>query len=90
MADRQKAVTVIVGAGPAGLLTSLLCRLRWHAEPIQNAAWDIYLFDKRDEYARDHRLRIDPAPYLAIQRELGPSRFDELITFSKKPTSSRW
>ena len=71
-----RLATAVVGAGPAGLLFCLVGRILY-----PGADWDLALYDKRAEYARTHRLRIAPAPYLAIQRDLQDPRFDALIAF---------
>ena len=67
--------TAVVGAGPAGLLFVLIGKIR------MGDAWAVRLYDKRDVYARTHRLRMAPEPYREIQRELGSSSFDALIAF---------
>ncbi len=41
----------------------------------------VRVYDKRETYARTHRLRMAKAAYLEIQRELGDARFDRLIDF---------
>jgi 2-polyprenyl-6-methoxyphenol hydroxylase-like FAD-dependent oxidoreductase len=70
--------TAVIGAGPAGLLFTLIGKL------LMGGRWAVQLYDKRESYARTHRLRMAPAPYLAIQRELNDARFDALITFLKQ------
>jgi 2-polyprenyl-6-methoxyphenol hydroxylase-like FAD-dependent oxidoreductase len=67
--------TAVIGAGPAGLLFSLIGRI------TMGDTWQLQLFDKRDTYVRTHRLRMAPEPYLAIQRALNAPRFDALIAF---------
>ncbi len=69
-------VTVVVGAGPAGLLFSLVAAIR--AGDSQPA---IVLVDKRVDYERSHRLRMDRRPYLIAQESLDHPLYDELITF---------
>lgn len=69
--------TAIIGAGPAGLLFALISRIRM----TESSRWRISLFDKRTTYSRTHRLRIDPAVFRSIQRELSHSLFDELCAF---------
>lgn len=44
-------------------------------------AWALQLFDKRESYVRTHRLRMDPEPYLAIQKALNAPRFDAVVAF---------
>ena len=67
--------TAVIGAGPAGLLFSLIGKLS------MGETWEVQLFDKRESYIRTHRLRMDPEPYLAIQKALNAPRFDALISF---------
>lgn len=43
--------------------------------------WSLLLFDKRSEYQRTHRLRIDPAPYRRLVEELDDPLADEFISF---------
>lgn len=82
MAVRSPLVaTAVIGAGPAGLLFSLIGRLLFARRGGDPEAWALRLYDKRDAYARTHRLRMDPSPYLDIQRELDDPRFDSLIDF---------
>ena len=73
--------TAVIGAGPAGLLFSLIGRLLHARRGGDPDEWALRLYDKRDAYARTHRLRMDPAPYLEIQRDLEDPRFDALIDF---------
>lgn len=68
--------TLVVGAGPAGLLFVIVGRLLADKAGV---AWAVRLFDKRQSYARTHRLRMDPAPYRAIQRDVADPRFDALV-----------
>jgi 2-polyprenyl-6-methoxyphenol hydroxylase-like FAD-dependent oxidoreductase len=70
-----KLTSAVIGAGPAGLLFSFLGKI------LMADSWTVQLFDKRESYARTHRLRLAPEPYLAIQRELRDPRFDELMAF---------
>ena len=72
----HRFVTIVVGAGPAGLLFCLVAAIRSNTE--QPA---IVLIDKRTTYERTHRLRMDRRPYLAVQEQLGNVLFDELIDF---------
>ena len=72
-------VTAVIGAGPAGLLFCLVARLHWEATAPPDQSWPIYLFDKRESYARTHRLRVDPEPFLKLQSELAAQPFDRLI-----------
>ncbi|MBS2018834.1 MAG: hypothetical protein JST00_38560 [Deltaproteobacteria bacterium] len=73
--------TAVVGSGPAGLLFVVMARLLHARAGGDPEAWPIRLYDKRDAYARTHRLRMDPAPYLAMQREVKDPRFDALVAF---------
>lgn len=81
MTPSSPPVTAVVGAGPAGLLFTLVARIRWKASGEHDDEWPIYLFDKREAYVRTHRLRIDPAAFEAIQNELRSGVFDELMAF---------
>lgn len=67
--------TAVIGAGPAGLLFSLIGKI------LLGEGWALQLFDKRESYVRTHRLRMAPEPYRAIQRDLGHPVFDELMAF---------
>ncbi|NNF54160.1 MAG: hypothetical protein HKN03_06920 [Acidimicrobiales bacterium] len=78
MHQRQFA-TVVVGAGPAGLLFCLTAALRNGPEGL--VAAPILLVDKRTSYERSHRLRMDRRPYLAAQATLDHPLFDDLIAF---------
>ncbi len=70
--------TAVVGAGPAGLLFCLIGKI------VMGDAWSVELYDKRASYARTHRLRMAPEPYLTIQEALADARFDELIVFLRE------
>jgi 2-polyprenyl-6-methoxyphenol hydroxylase-like FAD-dependent oxidoreductase len=67
--------TVVIGAGPAGLMFSLIGKI------LLGESWSLSLYDKREAYVRTHRLRVAPEPYRAIQAELGDARFDRLLAF---------
>lgn len=67
--------TAVVGAGPAGLVFTLVAKI------LMRDAIAIRLFDKREAYVRTHRLRIDPAPWREIRATLGDPHFDRLIAF---------
>jgi 2-polyprenyl-6-methoxyphenol hydroxylase-like FAD-dependent oxidoreductase len=67
--------TAVIGAGPAGLLFTLIGKIK------MGDAWHVALYDKRESYARTHRLRMAPEPYRAIQNDLQDPRFDSLIDF---------
>jgi hypothetical protein len=73
--------TVVVGAGPAGLLFCITARLLHAAQGGCATEWPIYLFDKRAGYERTHRLRIAPEPFRAIQAAVADPGFDDLIAF---------
>lgn len=73
--------TAVIGAGPAGLLFCVAGRLIWRQAGREPGGWALRLFDKRESYERSHRLRIEPAPYLELQRELADPGFDDLIAF---------
>jgi 2-polyprenyl-6-methoxyphenol hydroxylase-like FAD-dependent oxidoreductase len=67
--------TAVIGAGPAGLLFSLLGKI------VMGEGWTVRLYDKRESYARTHRLRLAPEVYAAIQQDLHDPRFDRLMDF---------
>jgi 2-polyprenyl-6-methoxyphenol hydroxylase-like FAD-dependent oxidoreductase len=71
----SKLTTAVVGAGPAGLLFTLIGKIS------MRDAWLVEVFDKRETYLRTHRLRMAPEPYRAIQQALDDPRFDALVTF---------
>lgn len=73
--------TAVIGAGPAGLLFSLIGKLS------MGEAWELQLFDKRESYVRTHRLRMDPELYLAIQKALDAS-WASLRPAVTEPTST--
>lgn len=73
--------TVVVGAGPAGLLFVLLGRLRL------GPTWDVRLFDKRASYVRTHRLRLARGPFEALARDLDHPRIHALLAFL---AAERW
>ena len=71
--------TAVIGAGPAGLLFVIIARILYlRAEGA--APWTLRLFDKRESYARTHRLRLDAAPFVEIQRALSDVRFDRIVS----------
>lgn len=69
-------MTVVVGAGPAGLLFCLVAAIRAGGKDPA-----IYLVDKRASYERSHRLRIDRRPYETVRTQLDHPLFDQLIDF---------
>lgn len=73
-------LTVVVGAGPAGLLFAIVAKLM-HERHGGKTNWPILVVDKRSEYQRTHRLRIAPERYVALGKELADSRFDVLLAF---------
>jgi len=73
--------TAVVGAGPAGLLFALVGRLLAERRALPVDRWALGLFDKREQYARTHRLRMDPRPYRELQRALDDPRYDRLLEF---------
>lgn len=75
-----RLVTAVVGAGPAGLLFAIAGKLL-AARAAPDTEWRVRVFDKREHYARTHRLRMAPAAYRELQRALGDPRFDDLIAF---------
>lgn len=81
MRTRGVTTTAVIGAGPAGLLFCAVSRILWGQRGGSPEDWRLVLFDKRESYERTHRLRIEPKPYLELQRELVDPRYDELIAF---------
>lgn len=69
-AGESRLVTAVIGAGPAGLLFCLLSRLHHEARGGRPEQWPVLLFDMRTEYARTHRLRLDPAAFRDLERAL--------------------
>jgi len=76
-----RIATAVVGAGPAGLLFSIVGRLLHEKRGGVREAWPLFLFDKRAAYERTHRLRMAPAPYRDIGRDLQHPWFDALLGF---------
>lgn len=76
-----RLVTAVIGAGPAGLLFCAVSRILFERRGPGAGDFQVRLFDKRQSYARTHRLRMGPEPYLAIARDLADPRFDALIRF---------
>lgn len=76
--------TAVIGAGPAGLLFCLVGRLLHARSGVDPETWALRLYDKREAYARTHRLRMDPEPYLAMQRDVDDRRFDALVDFLRE------
>lgn len=75
-------MTAVIGAGPAGLLFSLVSRLLHKARGGRSEQWPVLLFDMRTEYVRTHRLRLDPAPFRELERELGDAQpMRDLLAF---------
>lgn len=75
-----RLVTAVVGAGPAGLLFAIAGKLL-AAQLAPGAEWRLRVFDKREQYARTHRLRMAPAAYREMARVLRDARFDDLLSF---------
>lgn len=73
--------TAVVGAGPAGLLFALVGRVLAERRGLAIDRWSLRLFDKREQYARTHRLRMDPRPYREMQAALDDPRCDRLLEF---------
>lgn len=67
--------TAVVGAGPAGLVFTLVAKILMGDELV------VTLYDKRASYVRTHRLRMDAAAYRSIQDDLNDPRFDALMVF---------
>jgi hypothetical protein len=80
----SRIATVIVGAGPAGLLFSIVARLVHERRGGDPAAWPLLLFDKRASYERTHRLRMAPGPFREIASDLRHPAFDALMAFLER------
>ena len=76
-----RLVTAVIGAGPAGLLFCIGARILHERTGRPASHAPIYLFDKRDNYSRTHPLRMDRAPYRALQQQLDDPRFDSVMDF---------
>lgn len=76
-----RLVTAVVGAGPAGLFFAITGRLLHERLGRDVSDWEIILLDRRSEYGRTHRLRMDPARYRSLQQDIADDRFDSLIEF---------
>ncbi len=79
--SERRIVTAVIGAGPAGLLFCIISRLLFARQGGDLASWPIYLFDKREQYQRTHRLRISPEAYRLIQTRLRDPLFDKFMDF---------
>ena len=82
--EKNNLSTIVIGSGPAGLLFCIISKILYEKELINsniNKNWEIFLFDKRDSYIRNHRLRIAKENYLEIQKKLNDIRFDNFIIF---------
>jgi hypothetical protein len=79
--SEPRLTTAVIGAGPAGLLFSIVGRILFERRKGDPATWVLRIYDKRETYARTHRLRLDPKPYVEIQRALGDPRVDALLAF---------
>jgi hypothetical protein len=80
----RRLTTAVIGAGPAGLLFSLIARLLFERMGGKPDRFALRLYDKRETYVRSHRLRMAPEPYLAIQRDVDDPRFDAVIALLKE------
>ncbi|MFN8672255.1 MAG: hypothetical protein U0457_09290 [Candidatus Sericytochromatia bacterium] len=77
--------TLVIGAGPAGLLFCVISKILYEKQEFKNKKnWSIFLFDKRDSYIRNHRLRIAKENYINIQKKLNDPNFDNFINFLEK------
>lgn len=69
----------MIGAGPAGLLFSIFSQVRRDAAGLP---WTpILLVDKRTEYVRTHRLRMDPKPFEELAKELEHPAVARILEF---------
>jgi len=80
----RRIATIVVGAGPAGLLFSIIARRLYERRGGDPRAWPFFLFDKRIGYERTHRLRMAPGPYRDIARELQHPGYDALLAFLER------
>lgn len=76
-----RLVTAVVGAGPAGLYFAITGRLLHERLGRDVSDWEIILLDRRTEYGRTHRLRMDPARHRSLQQDIADDRFDRLIEY---------
>src|SRR5262245_31615537 len=76
-----RIATLVVGAGPAGLLFTIVARVLHERRGGVPESWPLFLFDKRAAYERTHRLRIAPGPYREIARDLEHPGFDAFLRF---------
>ncbi|WP_271782717.1 hypothetical protein [Aquimarina algiphila] len=77
----EKFATVVVGAGPAGLLFSLINRISLDQHNINPSVWPLFLLDKRTDYVRNHRLILDKTVFTKIQKQLDSPLFNTFIQF---------
>lgn len=61
------------------MLFALSASLLAQKRACSTSEWKILLFDKRTDYKRTHRLRIDPEPLRNLQKDLDHVLFDELM-----------
>ena len=80
----RRIATLVVGAGPAGLLFSIVARILYERRGGDPRAWPFFLFDKRTSYERTHRLRMAPAPYRDIAKELQHPGYDAFLAFLER------
>ncbi len=75
--------TVVIGAGPAGLLFSLINRICLDKRNISSSKWPLFLLEKRTKYVRNHRLQLDKSEFERIQKKIDSLHFDKFIEFLK-------
>jgi len=80
----RRIATIVVGAGPAGLLFSIVARLLYERRGGDPQAWPFFLLDKRESYERTHRLRMAPGPYREIAREVQHPGYDAFLAFLER------
>ncbi len=73
--------TVVIGAGPAGLIFSLINRICLDHRNISSSKWPLFLLEKRTRYVRNHRLQLDKSEFVRVQKRLNSLHFDKFVQF---------
>ena len=76
--------TVVIGAGPAGLVFSFINRICLEQHNISPLQWPLLLLEKRTKYVRNHRLLLDKSEFERVQKQLDSLHFDKFIEFLKE------